>query len=149
MVADPILFPPALPRRARIGGLPLAELNALELDFLFAVDFDLGVRPADYAACTADLAAFATAARNIPPLHATQIAAAAPCAGLAAQFESSPIRIVANSNRCQFESSPIRIVANSNRLPSRHSEAEAAGRHLMPPASARVAPPNDAEGRAE
>ena len=41
-------------RRAEIGGTPLAELNALELDFLFAIDFDLGVHPADYAACTAD-----------------------------------------------------------------------------------------------
>ncbi len=41
------------------------ELNALELDFLFAIDFDLGVHPADYAACTADLRAFA-AAKSLP-----------------------------------------------------------------------------------
>jgi hypothetical protein len=52
-------------RRAQIGGIPLAELNALELDFLFAIDFDLGVHPADYAACTADLRAFA-ASHPIP-----------------------------------------------------------------------------------
>ena len=52
-------------RRAQIGGIPLAELNALELDFLFAIDFDLGVHPADYAACTADLRAFA-AAKSVP-----------------------------------------------------------------------------------
>ncbi len=52
-------------RRAEIGGTPLAELNALELDFLFAIDFDLGVHPADFAACTADLRVFA-AARRIP-----------------------------------------------------------------------------------
>ncbi len=44
--------------RAQIGGIALEELNALELDFLFAIDFDLGVHPADYAACTADLRAF-------------------------------------------------------------------------------------------
>jgi hypothetical protein len=44
--------------RAQIGGITLEELNALELDFLFAIDFDLFVRPADYAACTADLRDF-------------------------------------------------------------------------------------------
>jgi hypothetical protein len=35
--------------RSEIGGIPLAELNALELDFLFAIDFDLGMPPADFA----------------------------------------------------------------------------------------------------
>ena len=51
-------------RRAQIGGLSLSELNALELEFLFAVDFDLGLHPSDYAACTADLAAFAARRRS-------------------------------------------------------------------------------------
>ncbi len=41
-------------RRAQIGEVALEELNALELDFLFAIDFDLGVRPADFSAAAAD-----------------------------------------------------------------------------------------------
>ncbi len=49
----------------QIGGLTLAELNALELHLISAIDFDLGVRPADYAACAADLRAFA-AAKSVP-----------------------------------------------------------------------------------
>ena len=33
---------------AKIAGLPLAELNALELDFLFRISFDLRVNPYEY-----------------------------------------------------------------------------------------------------
>ena len=42
---------------AQIGGLRLAELNALELEFLFAIDFDLSVHPEDYTRCIAALLA--------------------------------------------------------------------------------------------
>ncbi len=45
--------------RAEIGGLPLRELNQLELEFLFALDFDLSVHPQDYALCVAHLPAAA------------------------------------------------------------------------------------------
>lgn len=40
---------------ARIGGMSLQELNRLELEFLFALDFDLGVRPEDYWRIVKDL----------------------------------------------------------------------------------------------
>jgi len=43
--------------RAEIGGLPLRELNQLELEFLFALDFDLAVHPQHYALCAAQLPA--------------------------------------------------------------------------------------------
>jgi hypothetical protein len=43
------LFADRLARRAMIGGIPLAELNALELDFLFAIDFDLALPTDLYA----------------------------------------------------------------------------------------------------
>jgi hypothetical protein len=79
-------------RRSQIGDIPLQEINALELDFLFAIDFDLGVHPADYAACTADLRAFA-AAKSVPAdahLPAPQTAPLqAPHAGPAAEAIST------------------------------------------------------------
>ncbi len=46
-------------RWAEIGGLPLRELNQLELEFLFALDFDLSVHPQQYALCAAQLPAAA------------------------------------------------------------------------------------------
>ena len=48
---------------AEIGGLSLKELNALELEFLFGMDFDLAVWPSDYARCVADLLCFADGLR--------------------------------------------------------------------------------------
>ena len=53
--------PIANQRWASIGGLCLQELNALELEFLFAIDFDLAVRPADYRGCSGALRAFGRA----------------------------------------------------------------------------------------
>jgi hypothetical protein len=50
-------------RRAKIGDIPLAELNALELTFLLDIDFNLNVHPADYAAAASDLRATAAARR--------------------------------------------------------------------------------------
>ncbi len=41
-----------------IGRVGLQELNALELDFLLAIDFDLVIRPEDYTRCTDELQAF-------------------------------------------------------------------------------------------
>ena len=49
---------------AQIGQLPLGELNALELDFLFAIDFDLAVSPEDHARCAAALREFAARRRG-------------------------------------------------------------------------------------
>ena len=46
-------------RRADIGGIELEELNALEQDFLSALDFRLSVCPSEYIACTVDLLRFA------------------------------------------------------------------------------------------
>ena len=43
---------------AEIGELALQELNALELDFLLAIDFDLVLRPEDYVTCTCELQSF-------------------------------------------------------------------------------------------
>ena len=45
-------------RWAKIGGLTLRELNALEAEFLAVVSFDLSVHPDDYARCVAELRAF-------------------------------------------------------------------------------------------
>ena len=45
-------------RWAEIGGLSLREVNALELEFLTAIDFDLAVHPDDYAGCVSKLRAF-------------------------------------------------------------------------------------------
>ena len=41
--------------RAQVGGLSLSEMNALELEFLFALDFDLFIRPKDIAHAIRDL----------------------------------------------------------------------------------------------
>ncbi len=54
--------------RADIGGLPLAELNALELEFLLAIDFRLAVAPADFARIAGALLDF-SATRGGPPRH--------------------------------------------------------------------------------
>ena len=51
---------------AQIGGIPLYELNALELDFLFAIGFDLAVSPGDYTRCAAALREFAARRRGPP-----------------------------------------------------------------------------------
>ncbi len=41
--------PDLLDRTAQIGGLSLSELNSLELQFLFALDFNLALSPDHYA----------------------------------------------------------------------------------------------------
>jgi hypothetical protein len=73
---------PVLRRRAKIGDIPLTQLNSLELTFLLAIDFNLNVHPADYAAAAADLRAAATARRARilapPPCHAAAAASPAP-----------------------------------------------------------------------
>ena len=57
-------------RRAEIGGIPLAELNSLELEFLFALDFDLALPPAVYSSTTHRLLLCpATAAADGPRHH--------------------------------------------------------------------------------
>ncbi len=71
------LADPVLRCRAKIGDIPLTELNALELTFLLTIDFNLNVHPADYAAAAADLRAAATARRS-------RIAASPPCPATAA-----------------------------------------------------------------
>ena len=43
---------------AELGGLTIQELNTLELEFLFAIDFDLAVHPHDYVRCVESLHAF-------------------------------------------------------------------------------------------
>ena len=45
-------------RWAKIGGLTLKELNDLELEFLFAVEFNLSVTPDDYSTCVEALREF-------------------------------------------------------------------------------------------
>jgi hypothetical protein len=60
--------------RAEIGGLPLRELNHLELEFLFALDFDLALPSSEYSRCAAALLAAAAAAPSPsppppPPVH--------------------------------------------------------------------------------
>ncbi len=64
----------------KIGGVALRELNALELHFLFTLDFDLALPPDLYAlrarrllrrpSSTAAVAPPATAQRQSPPLLA-------------------------------------------------------------------------------
>jgi len=66
-------------RWAEIGGIPLRELNQLELEFLFALDFDLALPSAEYSRCAAALlSSSAAAAAAPPPPHKCQSAAAAP-----------------------------------------------------------------------
>lgn len=43
---------------ARIGGLSLEELNTLELDFLFGIDFDLTIQPREYKCIVDNLLSF-------------------------------------------------------------------------------------------
>ena len=43
---------------ADVGGLTVHELNALELDFLLALDFELAIQPAEYARRAADTRAY-------------------------------------------------------------------------------------------
>ena len=50
--------------RAQIGGIHVRELNALELDFLFMMDFNLSLHPDLYNRCAAALLSFAAA-----PVH--------------------------------------------------------------------------------
>ena len=47
-------------RWAEISGLSLEELNSLELDFLFCIEFRLAISPKQYSRCKSRLAAFAT-----------------------------------------------------------------------------------------
>ena len=68
--------------RADIGGLPLAELNALELEFLLAIDFRLAVPPAEFARIADSLLDF-SAARGGPPRHRRPRAARGRSASLA------------------------------------------------------------------
>jgi hypothetical protein len=84
--------------RADIGGIPLWELNALELRFLFAVDFDLNISPAEYARLTQRLLRFAAHHQSpAPPAAAPdaaivttpRVAAASPLAG-PALVDTSP-----------------------------------------------------------
>ena len=50
---------------ADMGGLTVHELNALELDFLFAIDFDLAVSPTDYERCMTALSKFRFEERRV------------------------------------------------------------------------------------
>ena len=56
---EALIRPREIARRALIGGVPLAELNALELAFLFRLDFRLAAPPADLARLARELLAFA------------------------------------------------------------------------------------------
>ena len=51
-------------RWAVIGGLTLRETNALEVEFLTAMDFNLSVHPDDYARCATELRTFHAARRS-------------------------------------------------------------------------------------
>ena len=51
-------------RWAVIGGLTLRETNALEIEFLTAMDFNLSVHPDDYARCATELRTFHAARRS-------------------------------------------------------------------------------------
>jgi hypothetical protein len=51
--------------RAVIGGVSLAELNALELEFLITIDFDLIVRREEYDALTGWLMAWSMAMTDV------------------------------------------------------------------------------------
>ena len=54
--------------RSRIGGVPLSELNALERDFLFRLDFRLHVQREEYDAFAAAVCALpSTATEPAPP----------------------------------------------------------------------------------
>ena len=50
-------------RWAVIGGLTLRETNALEIEFLTAMNFNLSVHPDDYARCATELRTFHAARR--------------------------------------------------------------------------------------
>uniref|UniRef100_A0A7S0M7S4 Cyclin n=1 Tax=Cryptomonas curvata TaxID=233186 RepID=A0A7S0M7S4_9CRYP len=50
-------------RWAATGELTLHEINALELEFLFVIEFELSVQPEEYARCVATLRAFAASQR--------------------------------------------------------------------------------------
>ena len=56
-----------LARRAKIGGVALPELNALELRFLFALDFDLALPPDCYARRTRRLLRRSSSSTVAPP----------------------------------------------------------------------------------
>lgn len=40
---------------ARVGGIPALEMNALELEFLFLINFSLHVQPAEFETYYSDL----------------------------------------------------------------------------------------------
>jgi hypothetical protein len=61
-----LIAPSPLPRRAEIGGIPLAELNALELAFLLRIGFRLTLSPEAYARRAAALVRFAARRRPNP-----------------------------------------------------------------------------------
>jgi hypothetical protein len=56
--------PPPTIHRADFGGIPLEELNALEIHFLLAIDFRLTVDPSDLARVAASLRAAQPPARR-------------------------------------------------------------------------------------